>query len=188
MCHKLCQVYIYIYIRLWSDVMFVKCRCLFTSVKLCLICNLQKKNCNLQNIYLVFCSCLLVVCGCFLVVCGHFVVVCGCLLMVWRHLVVVCRCLLVDCGSLWLFTGGLWLFADSLGLFGGGLWSFVLACGLRLLPVLVITYIYIGLTMSLTWLIDFTLKWWYVLWVLNCFRCKIMHFPPSIFLVKTLDR
>ena len=117
------------------DVMFVKCRCLFTSVKLCLICNLQKKNCNLQNIYLVFCSCLLVVCG-------HFVVVCGCLLMVWRHLVVVCRCLLVDCGSLWLFTGGLWLFADSLGLFGGGLWSFVLACGLRLLPVLVITYIY----------------------------------------------
>ena len=102
----------------------------------------KKKNCNLQNIYLVVCSCLLVVCGCFLVVCGHFVVVCVCLLMVCSHLVVVCGCFLVDCGSLWLFTGGLWLFAGSLGLFGGGLWLVDFACGLRLLPVLVITYIY----------------------------------------------
>ena len=83
----------YVYIRLHSE---LKRRCLFTSVKLRLVSNLQKKknNWDSEKVYLVVCSCLLVVCSrllvvsgrlwlfpgglcSFVVVCWWFVVVCG---------------------------------------------------------------------------------------------------------------
>ena len=73
-------------VRLHSE---IKRRCLLTSVKLCLVSNLQKKknNWNSEKVYSVVCGCLLVVCGGLLVVCGRLLVFCG------RLLLVCCRCL-----------------------------------------------------------------------------------------------
>ena len=81
-----------VYKRLRSE---VKCRCLFTSVKLCLFSSFTKNinNWNSEKVYLVVCRYLLVVCSHMLVVCGRLLMVCGRLLVV--------------CGRLWSFAGGL---------------------------------------------------------------------------------
>ena len=75
----------------------VKCQCLFTSVKLCLVSNLQKNNWNNNwNSELEFgkglfgCCCFLVVCGRMLVVCGHLLVICAHLFGLQSFVVVAC--------------------------------------------------------------------------------------------------